>query len=656
MKKFLLQGRTLPRWVIFIVDLIIISWSFSFSYFIVERFEFNDMVRGHYLIYIFLFCLIASPVIYFLRLHTGLLRYSNTQDMLRIFGAVLTFSILFSIVSFLFVQPLLHIQLLNLFSILIINFFITSSLLIMLRIFAKAAFYVMIRRYGKKDRINVLIYGSDKNAVLVKQALENSSDANYVVEGFIDVDRTRLNSYMEQKKVYHFKELTVLNAKKNIDQIIVINELLGERDKKVVIERALRLGIKVITVPPAGTWLSGKLDKKQMQKLSIEDLLQRKPIRIDQTRVSNDLTGKRVLVTGAAGSIGSEIVRQVIKYDPAVLILCDQAESPLHEMQLDMEDKYPNASIEIKIADVRSYSRMHKLFDNLRPQVVYHAAAYKHVPLMEHNPFEAIKSNVQGTKNVADLAVKFGTDKFVMVSTDKAVNPTNVMGASKRLAEIYIQALNDSQYSLKQSRLNEPGMYVSKNIRTRFITTRFGNVLGSSGSVLPRFKSQIERGGPLTVTHPEITRYFMTIREAVQLVLEAGTMGEGGEIFVFDMGKPIKIVDLAKKMIQLAGLQEGVDIDIVFSGLRPGEKLYEELLNASEHTLPTHHEKISIARVVSYPFDETKRNIDELLSINEKQIIKDIVRKMKQIVPEFVSKNSPYELLDAELEEKHVTA
>lgn len=656
MRKFLLQGRTLPRWVIFIVDLIIISWSFSFSYFIVERFEFNDMVRGHYLVYISLFCLIASPVIYFLRLHTGLLRYSNTQDMLRIFVAVLTFSIVFFIVSFLFVQPILHIQLLNLFSILIINFFITSSLLIMLRIFAKAAFYVMIRRYGNKERINVLIYGSDKNAVLVKQALENNSDANYVVEGFIDVDRTRLNSYMEQKKVYHFKELTVLNAKKNIDQIIVINELLGERDKKVVIERALRLGIKVITVPPAGTWLSGKLDRKQMQKLSIEDLLQRKPIRIDQTRVSNDLTGKRVLVTGAAGSIGSEIVRQVLKYNPAVLILCDQAESPLHEMQLELEDKFPDASIEIKIADVRSYSRMHKLFDNLRPQIVYHAAAYKHVPLMEHNPFEAIKSNVQGTKNVADLSVKFGIDKFVMVSTDKAVNPTNIMGASKRLAEIYIQALNDGQYSLKQKGVNGNGMYVSKNVKTRFITTRFGNVLGSNGSVIPRFRSQIEKGGPLTVTHPEITRYFMTIPEAVQLVLEAGTMGEGGEIFVFDMGKPIKIVDLARKMIQLAGLQEGVDISIVFSGLRPGEKLYEELLSASEHTLPTHHEKISIARVVSYPFDQTKRNIDELLAINEQQINKAVVRKMKQIVPEFISKNSPYELIDAELEEKHITA
>lgn len=614
------------------------------------------MVRGHYLIYISLFCFIASPVIYFLRLHTGLLRYSNTQDMLRIFGAVLTFSIVFSIVSFLFVQPILHIQLLNLFSILIINFFITSSLLIMLRIFAKAAFYVMIRRYGKKERINVLIYGSDKNAVLVKQALENSSDANYVVEGFIDVDRTRLNSYMEQKKVYHFKELAVLNEKKSIDQIIIINELLGQRDKKIVIERALRLGIKVITVPPAGTWLSGKLDKRQMQKLSIEDLLQRKPIRIDQSKVSNDLMGKRVLVTGAAGSIGSEIVRQVLKYHPSVLILCDQAESPLHEMQLELEDKFPEANVEIQIADIRSYRRMYQLFDNLRPQVVYHAAAYKHVPLMENNPIEAVKSNVLGAKNVADLAVKFGTEKFVMVSTDKAVNPTNIMGASKRLAEIYIQALNDGQYSLKQRGLNRNGLYVSKNIKTRFITTRFGNVLGSNGSVLPRFKSQIEKGGPLTVTHPEITRYFMTIHEAVQLVLEAGTMGNGGEVFVFDMGKPIKIVDLARKMIQLAGLQEGVDIDIVFSGLRPGEKLYEELLSASEHTLPTHHEKISIARVVSYPFDETKRNIDELLALNEQQDSKAVVCKMKQIVPEFISKNSPYELIDAELEEKHITA
>src|SRR5690606_34180914 len=377
---------------------------------------------------------------------------------------------------------------------------------------------------------------------------------NYVVEGFVDVDRTRLNSYMEQKRVYHFKELPVLKSRKKIDQLVIINERLGERDKKVVIERALRLGIKVITVPPAGTWLSGKLDRKQIQNLRIEDLLQRKPIQIDQSKVGSDLKGKRVLVTGAAGSIGSEIVRQVLQYHPSLLILCDQAESPLHELQLELNDRFPDAALQIEISDVRDQKRMNDLFEEFSPQMVYHAAAYKHVPMMESNPFEAVKTNVLGTKTLADLAVRYGTEKFVMVSTDKAVNPTNIMGASKRLAEIYIQSLNTGQEMVVGSAMNNNGM--SKNggreYKTRFITTRFGNVLGSNGSVIPRFRSQIIKGGPMTVTHPEITRYFMTIPEAVQLVLEAGTMGKGGEIFVFDMGKPIKILDLAKKMIQLS--------------------------------------------------------------------------------------------------------
>ncbi|MFB5944605.1 polysaccharide biosynthesis protein [Albibacterium profundi] len=659
MKEFLLQGRTLPKWMIFVVDMVIISWSFTFSYFIVERFEFSDMVRGHYLIYTGIFCALAVPTVFFMRLHTGLLRYSNTQDMLRIFAAVLTFSILYAVVNMVFIEGVLKITSRHLLSVLIINFFITSSLLIMLRIFAKAAFYVLIRRYGKRETVRVLIYGSDKNAILVKQALENTSAVNYVVEGFVDVDRTRLNSYMEQKRVYHFKELPVLKSRKKIDQLVIINERLGERDKKVVIERALRLGIKVITVPPAGTWLSGKLDRKQIQNLRIEDLLQRKPIKIDQSRVSADLKGKRVLVTGAAGSIGSEIVRQVLQYHPSLLILCDQAESPLHELQLELRDRLPDATIQIEISDVRDSKRMKDLFEEFSPQMIYHAAAYKHVPMMESNPFEAVKTNVLGTKIIADLAVRYGAEKFVMVSTDKAVNPTNIMGASKRLAEIYIQSLNAGQHtvevvdSLMKHEISRNGNLESK---TRFITTRFGNVLGSNGSVIPRFRSQIMKGGPITVTHPEITRYFMTIPEAVQLVLEAGTMGNGGEIFVFDMGKPIKILDLAKKMIQLSDLEEGKDIDIVFSGLRPGEKLYEELLNVKELTMPTHHEKISIAKVVSYPFAETSKNIVELLAINERHNNEAIVRKMKRIVPEFLSKNSPYEIIDGELEEKQETA
>lgn len=659
MKEFLLQGRTLPKWMIFVVDMVIISWSFTFSYFIVERFEFSDMVRGHYLIYTGIFCAIAVPIVYFMRLHTGLLRYSNTQDMLRIFAAVLTFSLLYALINAVFIEGVLQISSRHLLSVLIINFFITSSLLIMLRIFAKAAFYVLIRRYGKRETVRVLIYGSDKNAILVKQALENTSAVNYVVEGFVDVDRTRLHSYMEQKRVYHFKELPVLKSRKKIDQLVIINERLGERDKKVVIERALRLGIKVITVPPAGTWLSGKLDRKQIQNLRIEDLLQRKPIQIDQSKVSDDLKGKRVLVTGAAGSIGSEIVRQVLQYHPALLILCDQAESPLHELQLELNDRFPDAALQIEISDVRDAKRMNELFEEFTPQMVYHAAAYKHVPMMESNPFEAVKTNVLGTKTLADLAVRYGSERFVMVSTDKAVNPTNIMGASKRLAEIYIQSLNGGQHALET--IADPVNNVavkngSEQLKTRFITTRFGNVLGSNGSVIPRFRSQIMKGGPITVTHPEITRYFMTIPEAVQLVLEAGTMGEGGEIFVFDMGKPIKIIDLAKKMIQLSDLEEGKDIEIVFSGLRPGEKLYEELLNVKELTLPTHHEKISIAKVVSYPFIETNKNIMELLTINERHNNEAIVRKMKRIVPEFLSKNSPYEIIDGELEEKQETA
>src|SRR5690606_4247738 len=337
----------LPRWIIFLLDLIIISWTFSFSYFLVQRFQFNDIVFEQYLVYVSFFCVIASPVTYYLRLHTGLLRYSNTHDMLRIFGSVFAFSTVFLVVSLLVINPLFNIVAFPLFSTLTVNFFITSSILIMLRVFAKAAFNLMIQRYCKKEVCRVLIYGSDKNAVLVKQALQNNADIHYIIEGFLEVDREKLNNYMERKKVYHLNELSSLNSRKKINQIFIVNELLGERDKKVVIERALRLGIKVVTVPPVGMWISGKLDAAQIQKLSILDLLQRKPIQVDQSQVRHDLRGKRVLVTGAAGSIGSEIVRQVLKYDPALLILCDQAESPLHHMQLELEERFPNASISI---------------------------------------------------------------------------------------------------------------------------------------------------------------------------------------------------------------------------------------------------------------------------------------------------------------------
>lgn len=629
LKNFLRNDRHIHPLLILSVDVLIVFASFSLSYLIIGGFGFEQMDFFQYVWVTGCFCLVALPVIYFAKLHTGLLRYSNTIDFFHIFGATLVFSLVFVGFYYVIGQRWITLNSSFLMLVLLVNFFIVSTLLIAFRILAKATFLILINKMSNRSVHKVLIFGSDQNAVLVKQALNNDPDINYIVEGFISTDRSMLNNYLEQKKVYHIKELSRLKKQKDIQELLITNENLNGREKRVVIERCIRLGIKVFTIPPAKNWLSGELPSKQIKKPRIEDLLQRKPIVIDQKKVKGDLEGKKVLVTGAAGSIGSEIVRQVLSYKPSLVILCDHAESPLHEIQLSMEDEFPEAKMEVVLADVSNYERMHKLFNICRPQIVYHAAAYKHVPMIENNPFEAISVNVGGTKNIADLSVFFEVDKFVMVSTDKAVNPTNVMGASKRLAEIYTQSLNGLE-----------------TCKTRFITTRFGNVLGSNGSVIPRFRTQIKNGGPITVTHPEITRYFMTIPEAVQLVLEAGTMGKGGEIFVFDMGKPIKIVDLAKKMIQLAGLEEGKDIDIVFSGLRPGEKLYEELLSAAELTQPTHHHKISIAKVLQYPYTEANVSINELLVINKHHDNLAVVLKMKQIIPEFLSKNSVYEDLD----------
>lgn len=629
LRDFVRNDRHIHPYLILLLDVLIVFVSFTLSYLIAGGFGFDQMDFLQYLWAVGCFCLIAFPVIYFARLHTGLLRYSNTVDLFHIFAATLSFSFLFLAFYYGMGYRWVGLDASFLLLVLLINFFIASTSLIAFRLLAKATYLILSRRIHNRTVHRVLIFGSDQNAVLVKQALNNDPEINYVVEGFISTDRSMLNSYLEQKKVYHIKDLAKLKKEKHIQEMLITNENLDEKDKRIVIERCIRLGIKVLTIPPVKNWLSGKLTKKQIQKLKIEDLLQRKPIVIDQKKVKEDLQGRRVLVTGAAGSIGSEIVRQVLSYNPALLILCDHAESPLHEIQLAMEDQFPDAKMEVVLADVSNYDRMYKLFNTCRPEMVYHAAAYKHVPMIENNPFEAISVNVGGTKNIADLSVHFQVDKFVMVSTDKAVNPTNVMGASKRLAEIYTQSLNGVS-----------------STKTRFITTRFGNVLGSNGSVIPRFRSQIKKGGPITVTHPEITRYFMTIPEAVQLVLEAGTMGQGGEIYVFDMGKPVKIVDLAKKMVQLAGLEEGKDIDIVYTGLRPGEKLYEELLSSAETTLPTHHDKISIAKVREYAYEVASASIDELLEINKHHDNAEVVQKMKQIIPEFLSKNSVYEELD----------
>lgn len=637
MKTFLLN-KSLPRWIILFLDQLITSWSFGLAFCILWKFEFSTILRGHFFLYIGLYSLVSVWTMFFMRIHTGLIRYSSTHDVFRIFSAVLLSSILYAALIGFWAAPRYQLDSVNIYLVLLINFFISSSLLIMMRIGVKGLYqYIKRSTGGQQER--VLIYGANGFSILVKQALETSGMGRFVIAGFVDDNPSKVNKEIQQKRVYHVSELEKLQKRERVDKLLVFNDELKAEAKKHTIEKCVELGIKVLTVPPADQWMSGQLSMNQIKDLKIEDLLQRPPIVLENGSISADLAGKRVLITGAAGSIGSEIVRQVLNYQPEMVVVCDQAESPLHELQLEIEEEFPDARVEVYIGDIRNFNRMYTLFKEYTPQLVYHAAAYKHVPMMEHNPSEAILTNVSGTKNLADLSMTFDVEKFVMISTDKAVNPTNIMGASKRIAEIYIQSLNNvGQEKEGKERTALP--------QTRFITTRFGNVLGSNGSVIPRFRSQIEKGGPLTVTHPEITRYFMTIPEAVQLVLEAGTMGKGGEIFVFDMGQPVRIADLAKKMIRLAGFVPERDIQIVYSGLRPGEKLYEELLNEAETTIPTHHKKIQISRVRQYDYHEVVKDIHELLDLNNKSNDIQVVKKMKAMVPEFISKNSRFGSLD----------
>jgi FlaA1/EpsC-like NDP-sugar epimerase len=640
MQNFLLSGKTVPRWVILLIDLSITCVSFALSYFIVKQFEFVEILRGHFFWYTGLYGAISLLVFYFMRIHTGLIRYSNIHDMFRIFASVFISSLIYPIAVTLVLFYPHNIHSLDVSKVLLINFFIASSLHIMLRTGVKGIYY-QAKHQSTKDQIKVLIYGSDNKAVLIKQALFSGNQ--FIFGGFIETDHKKVNSSIQQGKVFHKKDLAKLKEQNKIDNLIIVNEQLENKNTQEIIEACLKLGIKILTVPPSEQWISGKLSLRQLQELKIENLLQREPIVINNSLISGEINGKRILITGAAGSIGSEIVRQVLTYEPEMVILCDQAESALYEIQLEMEEKFPNANIRIFIANIRNFKRMQIVFKECRPQIIFHAAAYKHVPMMENHPSEAIFTNVMGSKIVADLAILYRAEKFVMISTDKAVNPTNVMGASKRIAEIYVQSRNSIETVVTT---DSNGFGENINPKTKFITTRFGNVLGSNGSVIPRFREQILKGGPITVTDQEITRYFMTIPEAVQLVLEAGTMGEGGEIFIFDMGKPVKINDLAINMIKLAGLVPNKDIKIVYTGLRPGEKLYEELLNEKEKTIPTHHEKIKIAKIRACSHSQILADIQELITICEQDDHSLLVKKMKEIVPEFKSNNSMYETLD----------
>ncbi|MCD4746363.1 MAG: polysaccharide biosynthesis protein [Bacteroidales bacterium] len=620
----LLTKQNIPRWSIFLIDSLIILFSVILAYLL--RFNFRIPETELITLPKILCFMLGVRVLSFIiaKTYAGIIRYTSTQDAVRIFLVILSGSILFiisNIISYYFINHKFLIP----FSIIIIEFITVIFSMTTFRILIKIAYLELLN--PSKEKINVIIYGAGEAGIITKKTLDRDAGTKYKVLTFIDDDVKKIGKTLEGVTILGYNKLKNLLETNSIAHVIISIQKLKSEKKKEIVDMCLTHNTKVLTLPPVARWINGELSFKQIKKIKIENLLEREVIKLDEYKIREELTGKNILITGASGSIGSELVRQIAKYSPKKLILIDQAESSLFQLEIECYEKYPSKKFEIVVADICNKVRIENTFKTYKPEIVYHAAAYKHVPMMENNPSEAINTNIKGTKIIADMSVKYNVEKFIMVSTDKAVNPTSVMGATKRVAEIYTQSLN-------------------KNKITRFIITRFGNVLGSNGSVIPLFRKQIEKGGPITITHPEITRFFMTIPEACQLVLEAGTMGKGGEIYIFDMGKSVKIVDLVKKMVKLSGLTLGKDIQIKYTGLRPGEKLYEELLNNEENTLPTHHPQIMIAKVKEYDPDIISKEIDELIELFIKQNNFEIVKKMKKIIPEYISKNSIYEQLD----------
>lgn len=615
-----------PRWVVFSIDILISVVSLIVAYMV--RFDATNLpfdselsIFLHSLPY---YLVIRGVAYYFMRIHTSILRHTGTQDVIHVVTAVFIGSGLLATISLIrhfafggtFLFPM---------GILIVEFFVTICFLLVFRFAVKLLYLEELK--VRENKIPTAIYGAGIYGLITKHTLDKEANLNYKVVCFIDDDEKKSGSSLEGIPIYHTSSLQEVIPQKKLQKLIIAIKNPDKRKRRAVIDMCLANQVGVMNVPSPTKWINGEFSSGQIKPIRIEDLLGRESIRLDQDRLLQEFTGKKILVTGAAGSIGSEIVRQLVEYSPKLVIMLDQAESALYDLENELAEKKQKHLTESVIGDIRNFERLENVFRTFKPDYVFHAAAYKHVPLMEDNPSEAILTNVRGSKNAVDLAMKYEVEKFVLISTDKAVNPTNVMGCSKRIAEIYAQSANTLG-------------------KTKFITTRFGNVLGSNGSVIPLFKRQIESGGPITVTDENITRFFMTIPEACQLVLEAGMMGKGKEIFVFDMGESVKIYDLAKKMIQLSGLELGKDIEIKITGLRPGEKLYEELLTKDENTIPTHHPQILIAKVREYDFDEISRTIEALSGLFEKQNNTEIVQLMKSIVPEFKSNNSIFENLD----------
>lgn len=624
----------LPRWIILCIDTIVVCLSVFLTYIILRQFDEHYIFKEYILQGVFAYLFINLLFFRLFRIYSGIVRYSSYVDAIKIlFSQTAAFIVLLTI-NFLFY--LITKDFLFLTIGLIINVGFSFSGLFIYRLIVKQTYDKYISENGNKNQVKVMIYGADANAISVANALRSETPSRFKLVGFIDKysQKTTSKRILDLPIFFHNKKVSVIMRASGAEALIIADKSLSKETQVSIVDNCLEYNYRVYSVPFITDWENQKEISKKIKSFQIQDLLERKPIVLDNNSISNQLKGKTILITGAAGSIGSEIVWQVLNFSPKKVIMLDQAETPLHNLCLELSKAGFSSKICSIIADIRYQNIMDKVFNEHLPDVVYHAAAYKHVPLMEEAPCQAIYTNVLGTKIVADLSNKYNVGKFVMVSTDKAVNPSNVMGASKRIAEKYVQSLF---FKIKAE---------NKRNFTKYITTRFGNVLGSNGSVVPLFSKQIEEGGPITITHPDIIRYFMTIPEACQLVLEAGAMGEGGEIYIFDMGKPVKIIDLARKMIKLAGFIPDRDIEIKIIGLRKGEKLYEELLNDSAKTMNTYHDKIMIAQEYCDDYDMLAAKIDDLISKAAAFEKESVVIAMKNIVPEFKSMNSVYQELD----------
>jgi Predicted nucleoside-diphosphate sugar epimerases len=629
----MIDARYTSRWIIFCLDLFLSVASIVLSFVLtITLSPVLIKLLPPFKILLFVNTILYATFYLTFKTHSGIVRYSSNQDVWRLLASSFTANLILLVLglvsSYGFTPGV---------SLLIWNFTISFVALIAFRLIIVRIF-ISITSKNVKVLHRAVVYGTSAVSVSMAKEIQNHRKKDYKLIGFLTSDSSVNKKRILDLPVYHLNHnLNFLKALYEIDTVIFTNKENLYNSQENLLDECMKLNLKMMLAKTPMDLIQheGSESVKALREIQIEDLLGREEIEISTDKIRQQLEGKVILVTGAAGSIGGEIVRQIALFGPSMLLLVDMAETPLHNLELELEDNHRELNYKAIIADIRNVERLKWIFSTFKPQIVYHAAAYKHVPLMEKSPCEAILANVDGTRNVVNLAIRFGSERFVFVSTDKAVNPSNIMGASKRIAEIYVQSL---------------AKYISRrNMPIKFITTRFGNVLGSNGSVIPRFRKQIEDGGPITVTHPEITRYFMTIPEACRLVLEAGNMGENGEIYVFDMGKSVKIKDLAVRMVELAGLIPDQDIKIKYTGLRPGEKLYEELLNDHEITKPTSHKKIMVADVREYNFREVSKSIESLIEMSRRMDVNETVYKMKLLVPEFISENSIYETLDSQI-------